>query len=132
MLNKNIVLAALGGGTFIFLYGWLVNAVLLVDFWTAQAGALLMRPAGEEIMWAIAASCYLQGLVLSMIYSKGNEHTGAAQGLRFGLLAGLFVASLYLLFYGLQPWGATATAVTMLVDGLMYVGAGWVIALISK
>ena len=132
MNSKKYIYASLAGGTFILFYGFIVNAILLKDFWTTHTGALQMRPEGSEIMWAIVVSCYLQGFVLTYIYSKGMRNTEVLEGLRFGVLIAAFVASIYLLFYALQPWSIDATLVTMLVDGLMYVGAGAVIAALYK
>ena len=132
MNAKRYIIASLAGGTFIFFYGFIVNTIVLKDFWTAHTGALQMRPEGSQIMWAIVASCYLQGLVLTYIYSKGMRNTEVLEGLRFGALIAAFVASIYLLFYALQPWSIDATIVTMLADGLMYIGAGAVIAAFYK
>ncbi|MBT8114905.1 MAG: hypothetical protein KJP04_05975 [Arenicella sp.] len=132
MNTKNYLIASIAGGTFILFYGFIVNAILLADFWSNHGGTALMRPEGTEIMWAIVASCYLQGFILTCIYIKGMSGTGIMEGLRFGLLIAAFVASIYLLFYGLQPWGLDATVVTMLVDGVMFIGAGLVIAALYK
>lgn len=132
MNTKNYIFASVASGIFILLYGYIVNAMLLANFWSSHSGAAIMRPAGTEIMWAIVASCFLQGFVLTAIYIKGMAGNGMTEGLRFGLYIAAFVASIYLLFYGLQPWGLDATVVTMLVDGLMFIGAGIVIAAIYK
>ena len=83
-------------------------------------------------MWAIIASCLLQGFALAWIFTKGYEDKGIGEGLRFGLLIAWFVAALYLLFYAIQPWGMTTTLVSIVADGIMYLGAGVVIAVLYK
>ena len=132
MNTNRYIIASLAGGAFILFYGFIVNAILLKDFWATHTAALQMRPEGTEIMWAIVVSCFLQGFVLTYIYSKGMRNTEVLEGLRFGVLIAAFVASIYLLFYALQPWGLGATLTTMLVDGVMFIGAGMVIAALYK
>ena len=83
-------------------------------------------------MWAIVASCLLQGLALGAIFVQGHKNTGIGEGLRFGALIAWFVASIYLLFYALQPWTPVTFAVAAVTDGIMYVGAGVVLALLYK
>ncbi|MDH3590080.1 MAG: hypothetical protein OEQ74_11825, partial [Gammaproteobacteria bacterium] len=105
MNTQKYVIASIAAGAWIFFYGFIVNAILLSDFWAANGNPDLMRPEGQEIMWAIVVSCFLQGFALAFIFVKGYENKGIVEGLRFGLLVAWFVASLYLLFYALQPWG---------------------------
>ena len=132
MNTNKYLIASIAAGTWIFFYGFIVNTVLLKDFWSANVSPGLMRPEGQEVMWAIVASVYLQGFVLSYIFTRGHENRGIGEGFRFGLLIAVFVAALYLLFYAIQPWGMTSTLVTMVVDSVMYIGAGVILAAIYK
>ena len=132
MSAKKYVIASIGAGVWIFFYGFIVNAILLKNFYSANVDPNLMRPEGQEVMWAIIASCLLQGFALAYIFTKGHENKGIGEGLRFGLLIAWFVAALYLLFYAIQPWTMTSTIVAMVADGIMYIGAGAIIALLYK
>lgn len=133
MNTKRYLLAALAGFAWLLVYGGVVNTVLLDDFWTRQDTAVgLMRPEGEEIFAAIVLSCLSQALALAYVFTRGYEGRGLPEGLRFGLLVAWFVASLYLLFYAIQPWSLASTVTTIVADGLMYVGLGAVLALIYR
>ena len=132
MNTKKYLIASIAAGIWIFFYGYLANAVVLADFWAAHTPAGLMRGEGQEIMWAIMLSCLLQGLALGYIFTRGHEGKGIGEGLRFGLLIAWFVAAVYLLFYALQPVVFVATAVSMVTDGIMYVGAGVILAGLYK
>ncbi len=125
-------IASLAAGVWIFLYGFVANVIILADYWAANASPGLMRPEGEEIMWAIIASCLMQGLALGYIFTRGYENKGIGEGLRFGVLIAWFVAAIYLLFYALQPWGTTSTLVAIATDGIMYLGAGVILALLYR
>ncbi len=83
-------------------------------------------------MWAIIAACLLQGVALGYLFAKGHEGKGWTEGVRFGLAIACFIAGLYLLFYAIQPWGLVPTAVSIVVDGIMYTGAGIVLAVLYK
>jgi len=132
MNTKKYLIASVAAGIWIFFYGYLANAVVLADFWAAHTSQGLMRTPGEEIMWAIMLSCLLQGLALGYIFTRGYEATGIGEGVRFGFLIAWFVAAVYLLFYALQPVPFVATAVSMVTDGIMYVGAGIILASLYK
>jgi len=126
------LIASTAAMVWIFAYGFVVNAILLADFWAAQTAPGLMRPEGEEVVWAMMASMAVQAFALGFIFTRGYDDRGWSEGLRFGLLVAWFVAGLYLLFYALQPWNLTSTVVSIAVDGLMYVGAGIVLALLYR
>ena len=132
MNMSRYLIASVAAGVWIFFYGFVANAVVLADFWAANAAPGLMRPEGEELIWAIVASCLLQGLALGFIFTQGHKNTGIGEGLRFGVLIAWFVASIYLLFFALQPWTPVTTAVSAVTDGIMYLGAGVVLALLYK
>lgn len=132
MNTRNYLIASLVCGIWLFFYGFVANVIVLADFWASQGSPELMRPEGEEVFWAIVASCLLQGLALGYIFTRGYEARGVGEGVRFGILVAWFVAAVYLLFYALQPWTGIGTVVAMVTDGIMYVGAGVVLALLYK
>lgn len=132
-MNMNrYLLASLAAAVWLLMYGFVVNTIILADFWSAQPVTGLMRPEGEEIMWAIVMSCLLQGLALGMIFVRWRNGPGVGDGLKFGLLTAWFVAAVYLLFYGLQPWDVASTAVSIGADSVMYIGAGLILALVYR
>ncbi len=124
--------ASLAAGVWLLLYGFVANTIVLADVWASYGNASIMRPEGEEVMWAAVASCLLQGLALGFIFTRGYQNRGVGEGVRFGLLIAWFVAAIYLLFYALQPWGLAGTGIAIVTDGIMYVGAGVILALLYK
>ena len=132
MNNQKYLIAGLAAGVWIFLYGFVANAIVLADYWAQSSGAALMRPEGQEVMWAIVVSCLLQGFALAYIFTRGYEGKGIGEGVRFGVLIAWFVAAMYLLWYALQPVALGDSIMGMVVDGVMYVTTGVVLALTYK
>lgn len=132
MNTNRYLLAAVAGFTWLMAYGFVVNGVLLADFWDSQGNPALYRPEGEEIFGAVVLSFVSQALALGYVFTRGYEGRGLTEGLRFGALVAWFVASLYLLFYAIQPWSIASTVTAMAADGLMYVGLGAVLALVYR
>lgn len=130
-MNRRRYLVASAAATFwLLVFGVVVHGFLLSQFWTSQNTPGLMRPEGGEVFWAMLLSMLLQGMALGWIYVLVQEGRGLRDGTRFGLLVAWFVGALYLLFYALQPWNLLSTAVSVIVDGLMYLGVGVVLSLI--
>jgi hypothetical protein len=133
MNTSKYVVASFAAAVWLLVYGFVVNSMLLADFWSSlMPSEGLMRPESEMVLWAIVLSCVLQGFALAFIFVRGYEGRGLVEGFRFGLLVAWFVAALYLLFFAIQPWTLQGWAASSLADGLMYVGAGIVLALVYK
>lgn len=132
-MNTNRYLAAsLAVAVFIFLYGWVVHGIVLADFWAEHMVEGSMRPQGEEIIWAIAVSCLLQGLALGFIFVRGYEGKGIGEGVRFGLLIAWFIIAIYFLHYALSPMEEMAMVTGGIVDAIMYVICGVILAALYK
>lgn len=132
MNTKRYLLASLGVAVLIFFYGWIIHGFLLADFWAEQMVEGSMRPQGEEVIWAIAVSCLLQGLALGFIFIKGYQNLGIAEGFRFGLLIAWFIIAIYFLHYAISPMEPVALVTGMVVDGVMYVIAGVILAAVYR
>lgn len=132
MNTKRYVLASLGVAVFILLFGWVVHGILLADYWAEQMAADSMRPPGEEVMWAIVVSCLLQGYALAFIFTRGYQNLGIMEGVRFGLLIAWFIVAIYFLHYALSPVAMTTMVFGMIIDGIMYVIAGVILAALYR
>lgn len=132
MNNQRYLIAGIGAAIFMFIYGWVVQGILLSDFWAANMPAGSMRPDDEVMLWAIAVSCLLQGLALGYIFVKGYEGLGIGEGFRFGLLIAWFIFAMYIMWYALSPMTNIGFVVGVLTDGIMYIGAGVVLAALYK
>ncbi len=132
MNTQKYVIASLGASVWLFVYGFVANAIILMDYWTANSSPGLMRPEGTEIMWAIVAAMVIQGFALGYIFTKNFEAKGVGEGVRFGLLIAWFMAGIYFMVYALQPIEMGPMFVGILTDGIGYVGAGAVLAMLYK
>jgi len=85
---KRFILAALAVFLSFQVLDFVIHTLILGP--TYQATASLWRPEMMSLMWVM----WLTGLVLSIlfvyIFIRGYENRGIAEGLRFGLLVGLF------------------------------------------
>ncbi|MFN0037760.1 MAG: hypothetical protein ACKVUS_22080 [Saprospiraceae bacterium] len=86
-MNTKVLLAALAGGIAYFFLGWLVYGMLLGSTFHSMMtteSAAVTRPETEMIMWAMAVSCLVFGLLLAVIYSRwaniSTFKTGAIAG----------------------------------------------------
>lgn len=129
---KKYLIASIAAAVWLLIYGFVVNGILLADFWSSQGMPELMRPEDEMVVWALLASTLSQGLVLGFIFTRGYEGRGVGEGLRFGLLAAWFLGSIYLLFYAIQPWNEASLVASIVADGLGLVGAGVVLSLLYR
>ena len=83
---------------------FLIHSVILMDSY--QATAHLWRPMEEmnQLMWFMWIGDLLWCFLLVYIFSKGYESKGWTEGLRFGLIIGLFLGlPMSLGSYAVQP-----------------------------
>ncbi len=74
----------------------------------------------------------LMAVPFSMIFAKGYENRGLGEGVRFGLLIGIFLGAVNLIFYAVQPSTLNLTIITFLADIGMTVAAGLALAAVYK
>ena len=88
-----IALAAVGGTVAYFAAGFAMFMLVpqLAD--EAQKHAALFRPAEEQMsrMPVIRLAIFVAILVLAVLYAWGSRAAGPAEGVRFGVLIGIFV-----------------------------------------
>lgn len=132
MNTNRYILAALSGAVFLFFYGFVVNMFVLNGFYTANTPSVIYRTGGEPLMWAICLSMILQGFVLAYIFVQHYESKGIGEGVRFGLLVGLLLASTGLITYAIQPIPFSVYCVSAIADAVGFIGAGIVFALVYK
>ena len=129
--NKCIV-ASIAAAVFLFIYGWVVYGFLLADYLARIAPAGMMLPPGSENVGLIALGCLVQGFALCLIFVKGREGLGLMEGVRFGLLVGVFLLGVYVLMAGISPYTIRSALTFAIIDTIMYMGAGVVIAALYK
>src|SRR5262249_32195512 len=88
-----VIAAAVAGLVVFFVYGFAVNGTLIREDYRQYA--LVYRSADTLAVYAPAGlvGTLIAMLALAMMYAKGYEGgNGAAEGARFGILIGIFVA----------------------------------------
>lgn len=128
---KKRIMATLAGFVVLFLMGWLLYGMLLMDFFMANAGSAtgVMRSDSEMVWWALILGNVLQSYLLVYIFGKWANVTTFSGGLQNGAMIGLILGYAYdLTMYGTSnTMNLTGALVDPLVATVMMGLAGGVI-----
>jgi hypothetical protein len=131
-LNVKILRGTVVGGIVVFLVGWLIYGVLLMDYMKANMNQCTARPEGVMIWWAMIASQFLSALLLTLVL-KWSGAKGIADGLKTGALFGILLgASMDLSFWSMTTLynNLGVLAVDVVVYTLLMAVMGMVIVLV--
>jgi hypothetical protein len=132
MNTKKWIITSLVAFVVLEILNFIVHSVILKGSY--QATAELWRPMDEmnRMMWVMWIVDLLWAFLLVYIFTKGYEGKGLTEGLRFGLVIGLFFALPSLGSYAVQPI-SFALAASWFVFGIITMTIlGVVISLIYK
>jgi hypothetical protein len=103
---KRFILAFLAAYIFMFVWGWLLNGVILKDVYAQWANLFRSR---EEMMslfhWILIGQALLV-LAFVMIYASGFAGGGVMAGIKLGLLLELAAIGMRMGIYAVQPFPA--------------------------
>ena len=126
---KRFIAAFVAAYVFIFLWGWLLNGVLLKDFYAQTPN--LWRPQSETMSlfhWIIIGQALIV-FAFVMIYASGFAGGGVIAGIRLGLLLEIAAIGMRLAIYAVQPfpgklivYGSVSGLIEMIIVGAI-VGA---------
>lgn len=117
MTNKTL-LGALAGGVSLFLLGWLIYGMILMDYTTANFNQCASNPPEQMIWWAMILSCLASGLLLALVFTWSNT-SGAAAGAKIGAIIGALIALNFdFSMYSMTSMFSSLTA--LIVDVLAY------------
>lgn len=109
-------------GVVSFFLGWLIWGILLADFAKIEGMSSISRPETEMVMWAMAVSNLVWGILLAYIFELGNVNTMQA-GLMTGAIIGLLYAlSLDFGFYAMTTLFTTNDIVKDVIINTVYAG----------
>ncbi len=127
MLNRNLVVSVIAVFAFILLYEWVLHGILLESAYRATA-ALWRTPEDMKthFPWLLAGQASL-AVFITLLYYGFVRDRRLGNGLRFGLIIGLFFASPYLVDYAVTPiplslvisWIAATIVEYFLIGGLL-------------
>ena len=103
MKTKRLFPAILVTFIFIFLYEWGFHGVLLKPIYASTPELWRGQAMMQHFMPFLTAGQFISALFLGIIFSKGYENRGIGEGLRFGLLMGLFLSGYPLIKYAVAP-----------------------------
>lgn len=138
MKTNKILLGGLAGGVALFLLGWVIYGMLLMDYTTANYNQCASRPMQEMIWWAMILSNLALGFLLATIFSWSNT-TGLMAGAKAAGIIGLLLGvSMDLGFYSMTTMYSSLTVI--FVDVIAYIvylaiaGAviAWVMGMVRK
>lgn len=126
---KRFFLAFIAAYIFLFLWGWLLNGVLLKDIYAQTPN--LWRPQTEMMSlfhWILIGQALIV-LAFVMIYVSGFAGGGVIAGVRLGILLEIAAIGMRLGFYAVQPipgklilYGSISGLIEMIIVGAI-VGA---------
>jgi len=126
---KRFILAFIAAYIFLFVWGWLLNGVLLKDVYAETPN--LWRPQSEMMSlfhWIILGQALIV-FSFVMIYATGFAGGGVIAGIRLGILLEIAAIGMRLGFYAVQPipgklilYGSISGLIEMIIVGAI-VGA---------
>jgi hypothetical protein len=113
MSTKRVLIGTVVAGITMFLLGWLIYGMLLMDFMSANCDQTMSRPPEEMIMWAIALSNLVSGLMLSLVLDWSGRLT-AGGGAKTGAILGFLIAlSFDLAMYSMTTMFSNASVIVV-------------------
>ena len=131
MTTKNRLLATLVGFIVLFLLGWLIYGMLLMDFYGNNSGSAsgVMRADDEMIWWALILGNLFQAYLLVYIFGNWANITTFSDGLKAGAIIGLIMGLAFnFTMYGTSNiMNMTSTLVDPFVSAVMMAITGGVV-----
>ncbi len=129
---KSLAIAAAVMFVYIFLSDFLIHGFLLKDAY--QATATLWRPEAEmhdHMCWMMIGKAMI-AIFFTVLFAKGYEGTGMGEGVRFGLLIGLFSSGGCFLQYAVSPIPSSLMWSWIVLGLIQYIIGGIVVSMVYK
>lgn len=113
--------------------GFLLHGVMLQDTYAGMWQVFRPESQMNNMMWMMFVSSALYLLLFCYIFTKGYERKGIGEGLRFGLLMGLFLSiPMSIDGYVLYPLPANIVAIWFVSGVVTFMIVGAIFAAIYK
>jgi len=135
MNTKRWLIASLAAFVVIAVLEFIVNAILLADLYHQTAAVWRPPTDMQSLMWLWWVSYAVSALVFTLIYAQGYEpaKAGPAQGMRYGLYMGLFLAApMGIGFYAVLPIPGALAVYWFVAAVVMWAIAGAVVGALYK
>jgi hypothetical protein len=134
MNYARLALAAVAATVFDAVYGFLVYGVLLAPEFARYPGVYRSNEAGQSFLPLMFLGLLIAIVAVAVIYAKGYEGgSGAAEGVRFGFLLGVFVVFAFAAVnYAVLNVGRKIAVMTAAAGFVEWLAIGLVIGLIYR
>src|SRR5690606_14020513 len=113
--------------------GFVVHGIMLADTYANMWQVLRPQAEIESLTWVMFVSSALYLLLFCYIFTKGYEGKGVGEGLRFGLLLGLFMSiPMAMDQFALYPISSNIAAIWFVSGVLSFIIVGAVFAVIYQ
>lgn len=92
-MHKKVIPGFIAVYVVMSLLNFLIHNVMLRETYMGLVNSGLMRSEAEGTMWIYFVTALVVAFFFTLIFSKGYEGKGIGEGVRFGLYAGLFMAT---------------------------------------
>ena len=128
-----IVLAAVAATVWDAVYGVVVYGMLLAPEFGRYPGVYRSNEAGMAFLPLMFGGIFVAIVVVAIMYAKGYERGGVVEGVRFGLLLGLFVAFAFSgVNYAVLNIGRKLAVMSAAAGFFEWLGVGTVIGLVYR
>lgn len=130
MNTNKILLGGLVGGVILFLLGWLIYGILLMDFMQTNCNQCMMRPMEEMIWGALIVSNFAWGFLLALVFNWSNTSELMAGAKVAGIIGLLTAIAFDLSMYSMSTMfnSLSAIFVDVIAFTVMLAIAGAVVA----
>ena len=134
MNYARLALAAVAATIFDAVYGFVVYGMLLAPEFGRYPGVYRSNEAGMAFLPLMFAGLFIAIVAVAVIYAKGYEGgSGAAEGVRFGFLLGVFVVFAFVAVnYAVLNVGRKIAVMTAAAGFVEWLAIGLVIGLIYR
>lgn len=132
-MNRSFLLGYVAVLVLAQVYGFLVHELMLGATYERLAAAFRPEAEMRSMMWIMLVGSAVSLLLFCYIFTKGYENRGLGEGLRYGLLMGLFATIPYALDqYVVYPVTAFLTSMWLLSGLVMFALLGVVFSAIYR
>lgn len=120
-MDKRFWIAGIVATILFFALGFVVHGLLMTNDYMNYKHLFRTEEEAMGNMHLMTLAHVIMGFAFAWVYGKGVDagESWIAQGLRFGVAAVLLITvPWYLIYYSIQPWGASVVAKQVVLDGL--------------
>ncbi|HLB00445.1 MAG TPA: hypothetical protein VJO14_03580 [Bacteroidota bacterium] len=92
-MNKKLLTGFIAVYVVMVLTNYLIHSVMLHDTYMTLVQSGMMRGEMAGTMWIYFVTALVVAFFFTLIFSKGYNHTGAGEGIRYGLYVGLMMVT---------------------------------------